>query len=294
MLEVKKGTIQTTEYDASGSGNTIYTYDLILTDDGVNRFMYIFYGGDDVVSDVASIPSLTQMSVERVMQTYTRKGYVVDMEWTTELYDVSGHAIAANDDLDSITTPGVYYKPTSSTTITTEPTGISGTYILEVFQASTSGALIQRLTVCNKDTHITYERAFYSSAWGYWHTKSFNGQIVLWSGSEQMLDTKTITLSKRVASMSKGITLVFSGTTDGAASNSNFHIFYVPKYFAANHSGGGVAFFLHNSDFSKIGRKYLYISDTTIKGHAKNSDTGTGSGITYNNNYYVLRYVLGE
>lgn len=47
--------------------------------------------------------------------------------------------------------------------------------------------------------------------------------------------------------------------------------------------------------FDKAMAKYLYISDTTIKGHATNDDTGTNSAmnINYQNSLYVLRYVLG-
>ena len=47
------------------------------------------------------------------------------------------------------------------------------------------------------------------------------------------------------------------------------------------------------SKFATIGTKYLYIYDNYIKGNAENDDSGTTSGITYNNAQYVLRYVIG-
>ena len=40
--------------------------------------------------------------------------------------------------------------------------------------------------------------------------------------------------------------------------------------------------------------KYIYISDTTITGTDDNATVGTGtSGVTYTNNRFVLRYVIG-
>jgi len=39
--------------------------------------------------------------------------------------------------------------------------------------------------------------------------------------------------------------------------------------------------------------KYLYISDTQIKGHDDNVKAGSSSGVSYDNGKYVLRYVIG-
>ena len=40
--------------------------------------------------------------------------------------------------------------------------------------------------------------------------------------------------------------------------------------------------------------KYLYLTDTTIKGNDANSGgSATHNGITHNNSVYALRYVIG-
>lgn len=60
------------------------------------------------------------------------------------------------------------------------------------------------------------------------------------------------------------------------------------------HPGLGMNFFIAHSSFEYCGAKYLYISDQQIKGHANNSLAGTGAvGITYANNRFIMRYVIG-
>jgi hypothetical protein len=47
------------------------------------------------------------------------------------------------------------------------------------------------------------------------------------------------------------------------------------------------------SKFEAVSAKYLKISDTSIAGDAANNATGTGSGVTFNNGQFALRYVIG-
>lgn len=96
--------------------------------------------------------------------------------------------------------------------------------------------------------------------------------------------------------MEKGITLVFSSydATNKKPHDANFHFFDIPNRFVNDHAGRGVSILLANPGFTAIGHKYLYIHDDHITGHANNGESGTGSGIAYRNNYYVLRYVLGQ
>lgn len=49
----------------------------------------------------------------------------------------------------------------------------------------------------------------------------------------------------------------------------------------------------HNADFTSIAAKYLYIDNEKISGYKNNNLTGSGGGITFKNNEYVLRYVIG-
>lgn len=58
--------------------------------------------------------------------------------------------------------------------------------------------------------------------------------------------------------------------------------------------GKGYSFFLvDNADFTSIAAKYLYIDNEKISGYKNNNLTGSGGGITFKNNEYVLRYVIG-
>lgn len=119
------------------------------------------------------------------------------------------------------------------------------------------------------------------------------GNKVLWSGSKNMLGYQTITLSEAISAQPHGIILVFSGYSSGAL-DSSFNTFVVSKQQVALFPDCGHTFLLGiNAGFSKIGAKYLKFTDTKISGDATNGTTGTNNGITYTNNYFVLRYVIG-
>ena len=119
---------------------------------------------------------------------------------------------------------------------------------------------------------------------------SFNTNNLLWSGSETMPASKTITLSDSVSNQQNGIILAFA--LPSTSDRWNFCV--IPKYFVANHSGAGVSCNMSGANFSNMATKYLYITNTTIIG---NNDNTTGSrttnGIVHNNSVYALRYVVG-
>lgn len=118
---------------------------------------------------------------------------------------------------------------------------------------------------------------------------------VLWSGGYYMSDTQTATLSEAISSQANGIVLVWSYYVDGANDNSNFHSVFVPKYFVSAHNGKGLAMFLTNGSLSIVAGKYVYISDTSIKGYSgNNANAGAkDSGLTTTPKNFVLRYVIG-
>lgn len=117
---------------------------------------------------------------------------------------------------------------------------------------------------------------------------------VLWTGQLYMTADHTATLSQAVAAQPYGIVLVF--VTYYAANNEvhnyGWNCFFVPKYVVAQAPGMGHSF-LMTEDISYIATKYLYISDTKITGYNDNSTVKTANGISYTNNRFVLRYVLG-
>ena len=121
-------------------------------------------------------------------------------------------------------------------------------------------------------------------------------QKILWgenlASGMYMTADNTITLAEAVSAQRHGIVLVFctyNGTED---TNYNWQSFFVPKQLVAI-STSVHAFTLNLGKFTYIGTKYLYINDTSISGHADNSLTGSANGITYANNKFVLRYVIG-
>lgn len=116
---------------------------------------------------------------------------------------------------------------------------------------------------------------------------------VLWSGTYYMTGGHTINLSKPVDKQPTGIALVFSAYEDGAAVDNHFQTFFVPKEYVSLHSSTGFCVNLCTADFSYVGCKMLYISNSLITGNSNNNQAGTKNGITFANNHWVLRYVIG-
>lgn len=118
---------------------------------------------------------------------------------------------------------------------------------------------------------------------------------VLWSGAYYMNESQSITLAEKISQQPNGIALVFSSynSETKTANDFDFQDFFVSKQAVALQNGKGHQFTMSAGNFSRMARKYLYISDTRITGNANNTASGTGSGITYANNHFVLRYVIG-
>lgn len=207
-------------------------------------------------------------------------------------------------DLNEIRTPNTYVGANVSTYSYTCGGGslpiTSGTFTLEVVGMGDNGQCKQRLTYCHKTASRAWERIYYGSVWGDWLCVSdFDGHL-LWDG--RALDTggyymtanHTVTLSESVSEQKSGIVLVFSryNSDTSSAVNESFSTHFVPKKAVSLHDSKGFNFNL--CGMWANGMKYLYIGDTTITGHEHNNATErTVGGITYNNAYYVLRYVIG-
>ena len=103
-----------------------------------------------------------------------------------------------------------------------------------------------------------------------------------------------IALAEPISKQKSGIVLVFSEFVDGAAVDQSFHTRFIPKMLVSKHSGKAECIQMSTSNLAFFATKYLYISDAEIKGHDNNNLIGTAtSGITYTNNRFVLRYVIG-
>lgn len=115
-------------------------------------------------------------------------------------------------------------------------------------------------------------------------TFDYGSQDTLWSGTAHMIDTEQANLSKPISEQANGVVLVFSrSNTDASPLEYGWNTFFIPKAMINYNKGAGQTFIMAASKFATIGTKYLYIYDNYIKGNAENDDSGTTSGITYNN-----------
>lgn len=203
--------------------------------------------------------------------------------------------LQGGEDLDDILEPGFYAIPTSA---------VSGTLLNKPWTSTATGGLVvlregdgmgkcQIAHKLSKDDSGIYERSYYQSAWGDWVTVHNGKGKILWSGGMYMTAGHIIAFSEPASKQPSGIVLVFSEYYDGEVKNQTFSSHFVPKELISAHSGSGHSFWMSSSNGTYIATKYLYVRDDGITGHANNSLTFTNSGVTLNNNRYVLRYVIG-
>jgi hypothetical protein len=115
---------------------------------------------------------------------------------------------------------------------------------------------------------------------------------VLWSGSWYMSDAQTANLAYNISTCHSGVVLHFQPYTSGTLRNYNHVYYFVPKTHVASYNGTGIVVQLGQPGFTNMATKYLYVYDNRIVGHADNTATGTGSGITYNNGTWVMTQVI--
>ena len=204
--------------------------------------------------------------------------------------------LQSGQDLKAILEPGFYSIPNAA---------VSGTLLNKPWTSTATGGLYvtvegdgmgkcQIAHVLSKDAGAIYERSYYQSAWGDWHTVHDGKGKILWTGGMYMTSGHVISFSEVASKQPSGIVLVFSEYYDGEAKNQTFACHFVPKNLISAHSGTGHSFWMSTSNGAYIATKYLYIRDDGITGHNNNSLViETTSGITLNNNRFVLRYVIG-
>ncbi len=197
-------------------------------------------------------------------------------------------------DCNSLTTSGFYsFSAAVRATMLNMPITV-GSGALITIDMGEAGQKMQIAVRCSDVSEI-WERMYFSSAWNGWK-KIYNGSgKILWSGAYYMQESHIITLNEPISKQPNGIVLVFSRYASGTVGDHNFNSFFVPKVLVAEKSGMGHMFIMGaDPTFLVMAAKYLYIKDTTITGHAGNIATGTSTtGITYTNNGFVLRYVIG-
>lgn len=199
-------------------------------------------------------------------------------------------------DLNAVLEPGFYTIPNTavSGTLLNKPWTGTATGSLLVMMEGNSGQRVQIAHRGTKDEGCIYERTYYQSAWGDWHTVHDGKGRILWSGAYYMTAGHIITFAEAASKQPSGIVLVFSEYYDGEGKNQTFSSHFVHKRTIEAHSGSGFSFWMSTSNGAYVATKYLYIRDDGITGHANNSLViEATSGITLTNNRFVLRYVLG-
>lgn len=225
-------------------------------------------------------------------------------------------AIPSNSDFNNYLDPGCWavQSNTIATSCSNIPIGIAGR--LEVWSSTGEGVrseqwsyLRQRYIPYNSSNAV-WERELSrgeDNVWiyGTWWRSSltpaasdfvYHEPKMLWGGDltsgMYMTGDHTANLTEAISAQRHGIVLVFSAYESSSDTNYSWQCFFVPKQLVAL-STSGHTFTLDQGKFSRTGTKYLYIYDTYIKGHDDNNLTGTANGITYANNKFVLRYVIG-
>lgn len=162
----------------------------------------------------------------------------------------------------------------------------------EIFRTSTP-SVYRSFAVTNTKANVTTGVYLHAFDNGNRFISSNAQNRILWSGAWFMLGSHTASLSANVSDQLSGIVLCWSAYVDGSAKNYDWVYTFIPKHHTANHGSTGVGTVLATANFGAVGMKYVYVYNDHLVGHDKNDDTGSANGITYRNNYWVLRYVVG-
>lgn len=126
----------------------------------------------------------------------------------------------------------------------------------------------------------------------YLNHRRFDVNVLLWAGSWYMTSNHTANLGEKISNQKNGVVLIFN-YFNGAVTTQSWHAFFIPKYAIEIGNGMPWDFWMGQSNFAKVCGKGLYIYDDHITGADVNAQAGTSNGITYDNDTYVLRYVVG-
>ena len=211
----------------------------------------------------------------------------------------SAKALITNDDLNNLTSPGFYVIPTTTISqyIKNKPYTDSATASIEVKQTGT-GMVKQILQKSTKTDGVIYERGYDSSGWGAWSIVYAGTGKILWTGNYVMNASQSVSFSEPLSQQQNGIVLVFSRYATTGEQNYAYSSHFISKLFvttAGGTTGVNMNLIMATTKFDYIAGKTLTVTDTGITGHADNTATGKAdiSGITYYNDKFALRYVIG-
>jgi len=205
----------------------------------------------------------------------------------------SAISLTTGANLNDLTTPGFYVIPSTaiSGTVTNKPYTDNATASIRV-ENTGIGLLRQIVQKSTKTDGVIYERG-YDGTWGAWSVVYSGAGKMLWSGSQLMTAAQSVTFSEPMNQQQSGIVLVFSRYISGTAQDYYYNVHFVPKQLIATTPSSSLSFIMATAKFEAIAAKYLIITNTGITGNDQNDDTGTANGVTFANNSFALRYVIG-
>ena len=215
--------------------------------------------------------------------------------------ELPGSAInlTTNANLNSLTTPGFYAIPTTtiSATVTNKPYTDSATASIRV-ERTGDGMVKQILQKSTKTDGVIYERGYDSSGWGEWSIVYAGAGKILWTGNYVLNASQSVTFSETVNQQQNGVVLVFSRYATSGEQNYAYSCHFIPKLLvstAGGTAGVNMNLVMATTKFDYIAGKTITITNSGLSGHADNIATGKAdlSGISYYNDKFALRYVIG-
>ena len=94
----------------------------------------------------------------------------------------------------------------------------------------------------------------------------------LWSGGWFMNGSQTVTPKKKLSECANGWLLVFTNAENDASTKTEFQYLFIHKRHVKKYSATGIVFPTASYNGAKTGVKYLYITDTNIKGNDLNGN----------------------
>lgn len=312
-VEWKVADVSVTDWDdipveATGTSGTV---EQVVGDDLISNesTYYVRVTVTDSVDESSAVAFLSGLSLSLDFKLNNKGGAVGKPAELDDVFDIAYQTrhlggtlqpvLEAGTDFNQLLVPNIYTLKNASSAEYSNCPITNGTGTLTVENCGEEGQTKQRLTTCSKTVARTFERFYYQDSWGDWVCVSDFGNKLLWGSTTSntgyyMTETHNITFAEPVSKQPTGVVFVFSAYSDGAPQNHSFNSFFVPKQVIALQSGMGHCFQMCNLTLNVFAVKYLYITDTGVTGNAANDETGTAnSGITYNNKYFVLRYVIG-
>jgi hypothetical protein len=207
--------------------------------------------------------------------------------------------LTTNADLNDLTTPGFYAIPTAtiSATIKNKPYTDTAQASIRVEQTG-NGMVKQIMQKATKTDGAIFERGYDAYGWGAWSIVYAGAGKILWTGNYVLNASQSLTFSENVSQQQNGVVLVFSRYATSGEQNYAFSCHFIPKLLvstAGGTTGVNMNLIMATTKFDYIAGKTITITNTGITGHADNTATGKAdiSGISYYNDKFALRYVIG-